>query len=311
MPLSLCQIFAFLWAIDDVSKILIIIISGTFIFNPFQIIGYDFQARVKSKDPSVIAFVITVILNILKILIILSGKGVIYLALTLLLEPILYAIFYWVAYEKRTNERVLQWKFDSDIAITLLKDSWPLIFSSAFALIYSEIDQVLIKYMMNATSVGIYDSAVRVVEAWYFIPNIIMTSLFPAMINAKMVSKETYHKRLKKISFLMIATAIAIAIPTTLFASLIIYILYGTAFMDGVVILQIYVWSLIGTFLGSLVVNYIIAENYRKMSFLVNFIPMLVNVILDILWIPEIRDHRTSICHINCIFFEPCNPFVL
>ena len=283
----LVSVSAIFWATDDVSKILIIILSGTFIFNSFQIIGYEFQARVRSKYPSVIAFIITIILNVLKVIIILSGKGVIYLALILLLEPILYAVFYWFVYEKQIGEKISQWTFDKKISITLLKDSWPLIFSSAFALIYSEIDQILIKYMIDARAVGIYDAAVRVAEGWYFVPNIIMVSLFPAIINAKIYSKEIYQKRLKKISLLLVAIALIIAIPTTIFASFIINIFYGSAFMGGVIILQIYIWSLIGTFLGSLVVNYIIAENYRKMSLFVNLIPMLVNVILDIIWIPK------------------------
>jgi len=283
----LVSVSAMLWATDDVSKILIVILSGTFIFMPFQLIGYEFQARAKSKYPSVIAFLATLILNILKVIVIFSGKGVIYLALILLLEPVLYAVFYWLVYEKRVGEKISQWIFDKKIAITLLKDSWPLIFSSAFALIYSEIDQILIKYMIDAKAVGIYDAAVRVAEGWYFVPNIIMASLFPAIINAKITSKEMYHKRLKKLSLFLIATALIIAIPTTIFASFIIYIFYGNAFMGGVIILQIYIWSLIGTFLGSLVINYIIAENNRKMSLYVNIIPMLVNVILDIIWIPK------------------------
>ena len=244
----LVSVSAIFWATDDVSKILIIILSGTFIFNSFQIIGYEFQARVRSKYPSVIAFIITIILNVLKVIIIVSGKGVIYLALILLLEPILYAVFYWFVYEKQIGGKISQWTFDKKISITLLKDSWPLIFSSAFALIYSEIDQILIKYMIDAKAVGIYDAAVRVAEGWYFVPNIIMVSLFPAIINAKIYSKEIYQKRLKKISLLLVAIALIIAIPTTIFASFIINIFYGSAFMGGVIILQIYIWSLIGTF---------------------------------------------------------------
>jgi len=283
----LVSIFALLWAMDDVSRILILILSGTFIFNSFQIITYEFQAQVKSKYPSVIAFVATVILNILKLIIIFSGKGVIYLALILLLEPILYAIFYWIVYEKQIGSKISQWRFDKTIAITLLKDSWPLIFSSAFALVYSEIDQILIKQMIDAHAVGIYDSAVRVAEVWYFIPNIIMVSLFPAVINAKITSREVYLKRLKKLTLLLLGLACIIAIFTSVLSPLIIYILYGSAFMGGVIILQIYIWSLIGSFIGNLVANYLIAENYRKITFLVNFIPMIVNVVLDIIWIPK------------------------
>jgi O-antigen/teichoic acid export membrane protein len=138
----LVSISAFFFAQDDVSKILILILSGTFVFNAFQIINYEFQARAKSKYPSIISFLVTLILNILKILVIISGKGVIYLAVILLLESILYAIFYWFAYEKKIEGKIFEWKFDKNIAKNLLIDSWPLIFTSAFVLIYSRIDQI-------------------------------------------------------------------------------------------------------------------------------------------------------------------------
>ncbi len=272
---------------NDISKILIIIISGTFIFNPFQIIGLEFQARVKSKYLSITAFIVTIILNALKVIAIFSGKGVLYLAMILLLEPILYTIFYWFIYEKHTGEKITSWIFDKKIAFDLMRDSWPLMFSSVFAVIYSEIDQVLIKNMINTYSVGIYDSAVRVTEVFYFIPNIIIASLFPAIINAKITSRELYQKRLQKISLLLVCLAGLISISLTLFAPFIIKILYGDAFVGSVVILKIYTWSLIGTFLGALIANYLIAENYRKISFFVNLIPMIVNVLFDIIWIPK------------------------
>jgi O-antigen/teichoic acid export membrane protein len=283
----LVSISAFFFAENDVSKTLILILSGTFIFNAFQIINYEFQARAKSKYPSIISFLVTLILNILKILVILSGKGVIYLAFILLLESILYAIFYWFIYEKKIEGKIFEWKFDKSIAITLLKDSWPLIFTSAFVLVYSRIDQIFIKSMMGAHSVGIYGSAVNIAEVWYFIPGIIVFSLFPAIVNAKKTSKELYHARLKKLSIILAVLAIAIALPVTILAPLIIKIIYGTAFMEGVIILQIYVWANVGTFLGVLTDNYLIAENYKNILLFRSLIPMIVNIILNIIWIPK------------------------
>ncbi|MFH1454929.1 MAG: flippase [bacterium] len=280
-------ISTFFFAQDDISKTLILILSGTFLFNTFQIISYEFQARAKSKYPSIISFLVTLILNILKILVILSGKGVIYLAFILLLESILYAVFYWFIYEKKLKEKISEWKFDKQIAITLLKDSWPLMFTSAFVLVYSRIDQILIKNMIGASSVGIYSAGVTIAEVWYFIPGIIVFSLFPAIVNAKKTSEELYYTRLKKLFYTLLILAIVIALPITIFAPFIIKILYGQAFMKSVIILQIYVWACIGTFLTYLIYNYLIIENYRKSIFLLSFIPMVINVVLNILWIPK------------------------
>ena len=280
-------ISAFIWTKDDVSKILVLILSGTFIFNAFQIINYEFQARIQSKYPSIIAFIITVILNSLKILVILSEKGVIYLAFILLLESILYAFFYWFAYEKKIGKSIFHWKFDKNIVIALLKDSWPLIFTSAFGLIYARIDQVLIKHMMEAKYVGIYGAAVTIAEAWYFLPNIIMPAMFPAIINGKKTSEEVYHGRIRKLALFLLFLSITIAIITTFFAPLIIKIIYGTAFIGGATVLKIYVWSNVGTFIGILMGNYLIAENKKRILTLVAFVPMVINIVLNLLLIPK------------------------
>lgn len=280
-------IFAAILAKDDVSRILIIILSGTFTLNAFQIITYDFQSRVDSKYPSFVSLGITFILNVLKVFIIMTGKGVIYLALTLLLESILYATLYILIYEKKTTSTLLGWKFDKEYAVKLIKDSSPLIVLSAFSMIYARIDQVLIKSMIDSKAVGFYDSAVRVAEVGSFVPGIIVSALYPAIVNAKQTSDELYTQRLKKLAILLFILALCIAIPIMMFAPYIIKTLYGNTFIEGVPVLKIYIWANIGTFLGILVTQYLTTENFRKILSFVAFVPMLCNVALNILWIPE------------------------
>jgi O-antigen/teichoic acid export membrane protein len=72
-----------------------------------------------------------------------------------------------------------------------------------------------------------------------------------------------------------------------IFAPLIMGILYGTAFAGSIIILQIYVWANVGIALNSLVFNYLITENYRKIILFVSFIPMVINIILNLVWIPK------------------------
>jgi len=280
-------IFAFFFGQSDVSKILIIILSGTFIFNAFQIINFEFQAQVKSKYPSIISCIVNLIINMLEVTIILTGKGVIYLAFVTLFGSILNAIFYWYFYEKKIEGKLFEWKFDKNIAKNLLIDSWPLIFANGFGLIYSRIDQVLIKNMLGASQVGIYSVAVILAEVWGFIPTIIVSSLFPAIINARKTSEKMYHERLKKLALLLLALAIIVSSVITLLAPFLIKLIYGPAFSGGIKILQIYVWASLGTFLGSLAYNYLLAENNKKLMVSMTFIPMAINIVLNVLWIPK------------------------
>jgi len=280
-------IFAKLFAQDDVSKILIYILSFVSIFQTFGIIYSEFQARVKSKLPSIITIFITLLLNVLKVGVILLNQGVIYLALIVLLEPILYSTFYSIAYKFEFKEKITDWKFNKQIALGLLRNSWPMILTAAFSVIYSRIDQILIKHIMDAGAVGIYSSAVIVAEAWYFVPGMITASLFPAIVNAKKTSEKLYEVRLKKVAILLLVLSVGIGIVNTILAPFIINLLYGSAFTGGIIVLQIYVWSNIGIGLGSLAFNYLITENYRKIILLSSFVPMISNLVLNLIWIPR------------------------
>lgn len=283
---AICGITALLVVENDVSKILIFLLTTTFALNSFQVINHEFQAQVRSKYPSIVTITVTTILNILKIITILLGEGVIYLSLILVLESVLYAVFYLYIYEKKLGGNIFSWTFEWAIAKTLLKDSWPLMFSTAFALIYARIDQVFIKHMIDVSSVGVYDAAVRLAEVWYIIPSILVTALFPAIINAKKTSEELYFARIKKLGLLLLVLALLISLPVTLLAPYLMTILYGKAFIAGVIVLQIYVWATVGIFLGSLVTNYLIAENHRRIVLFTSLVPMVINVSLNLLWIP-------------------------
>lgn len=278
---------ALLFTQDDVSKILIIILSFTFTFNAFVVISNEFQARVQSKYPSIISVTVTLILNLLKLAVIFFHKGVIYLALVLLLETILYASFYMYAYKKILNETILRWKYSATIAKGLLTDSLPLIFSYAFTIIYARIDQVLIKHILDAKAVGVYDSAVRIAEVWYFIPGIIVSSLTPAIVNANMVSDASYNSRLKKLILFMVLVGVGVGAIITFCAPFIMNIIYGHEFLGGVKVLQVYVWSSIPVSLGTLSVVYLLVEKKSKYVFYSTLIPMLANVALNLLWIPQ------------------------
>lgn len=308
---TLCLIFAYFSATSYLSLLLISILSFTFIFNSFALVSYEFYARVNNKLPSIISLVVLVILNVLKVFVILSGKGVIYIAFVLLLEPIITSLFLVYIYVKKYGS-IFKLSFDKIVARTLLKDSWPLIFPGAFALIYARIDQILIKHMIDTHSVGIYDSAVRISEGWYFIPTIIVSTFFPAIVLSKSISDSEYNKRLGRLAILLLFISIIIALPVTIFAKDIMQFLYGSAFTGGAGVLQIYIWAGVGTSLTALAINYLVNENFRKIIFYSYLTAMLSNVILNIAFIPRYGIIGSawatfisySLCPVSLIFFR-------
>ena len=93
--------------------------------------------------------------------------------------------------------------------------------------VYMKIDQVMLKEMLNTKAVGIYAAAVKLCEAWYFVPTVFTASLFPAIISAKQKNEQLYKNRLQKLYDLMVWGSLSLALLTTLSADKVIIILYG------------------------------------------------------------------------------------
>jgi len=227
--------------------------------------------------------------------------GLIYFAAVMVVESVILAIVLIIMYTKQ-KLNIFNWKIKFDLAKRLLKDSWPLILSGIAISIYMRIDQVMIKEMVDTKGVGNYAVAVRLSEVWYFIPMAITSSVFPAIINAKKIGEKLYYARLQKLYDLMTWLAVGIALPITFLANDIIRLLFGIQFQDAAGVLRIYIWAGIFVFLGVVSSQYLIAENYTKISFLRTFVGMIVNVILNIILIPKYGINGAAIATLVSFF---------
>jgi O-antigen/teichoic acid export membrane protein len=141
--------------------------------------------------------------------------------------------------------------------------------------------------MIDATAVGLYDAAVKLSEFWSFIPGTIMAAVYPAIVNARKNSEDSYNRRLGYLGIGLIILPLCIALPVTLTAPHIVGLVYGPQFSGAIPVLSIYIWANIGTFLGILVSQYLFTENQKKVLMFVAFVPMALNVYLNTIWIPE------------------------
>jgi len=177
--------------------------------------------------------------------------------------------------------------FKKEIAMFLLKDSWPLILSGMVIAVYMKIDQVMIKEMLDAEAVGQYAAAVRLSEAWYFIPMVIASSLFPAIINAKKQSEELYYSRLQKLYDLMVWMAIAIALPMTFLSDWVVNLLYGGQYNQAGSVLMIHIWAGVMVFFGVARHKWTITQNLQKYEIYIDIVGAISNVVLNLVLIPN------------------------
>lgn len=269
---------------DSRTNFFIYIIAGTTIFSAFNVIDFYFQAKVLSKYIVKINILGLFISSGIKIIFILMGAPLIYFIFLITLDSLfLMGGFIYIYVKQKLS--IWRWTFDKSIAIQMLKDGWPLIISFVMISVYMKLDQVMIHEMLGNDAVGQYAAGVRLSTAWYFIPSVIASSFFPAIINAKKIDNALYYSRLQKMYNIMIWLAIFIAVPMTFFSDSLIILLYGDAYVEAGTILMIHIWAGIFVFANMVNNNWYMTENKQLYAMVYTSIGAVVNIVLNYIFI--------------------------
>lgn len=284
----LIGVSAFIYLTSDKleENAIIYVIMFATLFQSFNVIDFYFQSKVMSKYIVYVNIFGFLLSSVIKILLILNVAPLAYFAYIIVFDAFILAIGYVYVFSSQKIS-ISNWSFDFELAKQLLLKSWPLILSGLMISIYMKIDQIMIREMLDAESVGIYSVAVRLSQAWYFIPIAIVSSVFPAIVSAKETNQAVFIFRMQKLYSLLVWMAIAIAIPTTIFGGSIVTLLFGVEYAGAAEPLVIHIWASIFVFMGVAFSRFLISENYFITDLYRTMLGLLINVGFNFLFIPK------------------------
>jgi O-antigen/teichoic acid export membrane protein len=268
-------------------QLFVLIVALGYIFKSFDTIDLWFQSQVQSKYSVFSRSIAFVIISIFKIGLVITQAPLVAFVLMYALDNLLAALLLIYLYHKKVTFSFFEWQVKYDVMKSLLKDSWPLILSGIAVMLYMKIDQVMIGNMLGDSQLGVYSAAVKLSEAWYFIPMIVSGSVFPAILNTRKKSRELYLERMQMLYDSFTLFTIFVALITTFVAPFVIHIIYGVEYIEAAAVLSIHIWAGIFVFLGVASSKYLVAENLTKISFYRTFIGAITNLTLNFILIPE------------------------
>jgi O-antigen/teichoic acid export membrane protein len=270
---------------DQQTYWMIAIITFGFLFQATNVVDFYFQSQVQSKFAVRAQAIQLILTSLFKIYLVWNQAELIWFAFALLLDQVVVAVLFLLVYQWEIESfpfYSFQWKQ----AKKLMKDAWPLIFAGLVVSIYMKIDQVMLMAMLDAKAVGVYSAAVKLCEAWYFLPTAVIASLFPAILEGKKRSSAVYETRIQKLYDIMVWGSLVIAIPTTLLADWVIYIFYGVDFQEATEVLKMYIWAGVFVSLGGASSKWLIAENLERYSFYRTALGAILNIVCNLYLIP-------------------------
>lgn len=264
--------------------IITVVQSIALFFETINIIQFWYQSRLKSKNVVIIAFIAYSIVAIYKVGLVLLRKGLVWFAFANSLNAILIAIFTFSLYKIQKGPKL---SFKKDLIKPLLSQSYHFILSGLMVAIYGQTDKMMIGSMCgNMAEVGYYSVATTITNLWSFIPSAIITSMRPIIIEAKEKDETLYLKRLKQLYAIVLWINFLYAIGVTIFANLIINILYGAEYLPAKVSLLLAVWSGGFSYVGVARDTWFVLEGYQKYSKWICLMGAVTNVILNLIFIP-------------------------
>ncbi|MES9993374.1 MAG: flippase [Candidatus Thiodiazotropha sp.] len=264
----------------------LLIVSLTIIFQPFEIFNYWFSAKIQGKYIFFSKITAITIASIIKVILVLASAGLIYFALTNVLLAFISATLYLIFFHKLGNAPIFSWIVSISRGKDLLSQGWMVFLGSIFAVIYLKVDQVMLRWLVDNESVGIYAIAANLSEAWYFIPTAIVTSLFPKLIQLREKNEKQYLKRFQQLFDFLFALACIVAIIISMFAQPLILLLYGSEYTQSAAILVIHIWAGLFIFMRSALSRWIIIENALVFSLITQGMGAFMNILLNLLLIP-------------------------
>ncbi len=276
------------------TQLVVLLLSFQLVLKGIDVFDYWFKSEIQSKYPVIVRSIVTVMYAGGQVACIMLGLSVEAFAALVAIQLALQTAGIYVAF-RLVREEQPNWTVSRTVAWDMMADAWPLIIAGLSVSVYMKVDQVMLGQMVGDTEVGIYATAVKISELWYFIPITIASSVFPKIVSMREnVSDGVYEERMQALYDGMALLAYAIIIPMTFLAGPIVELLFGNAYSASAPVLQVHVWAFLFVALGVARGRWLVAENLTRFSMVSTLIGALANLAINYVLIPSFESNGAA-----------------
>ncbi|NBB29416.1 polysaccharide biosynthesis C-terminal domain-containing protein [Cellulophaga sp. BC115SP] len=105
-----------------------------------------------------------------------------------------------------------KWQIQWSLVLEMSKGAWSVFVSKIIGLAQSKTDVLLLASLLNLSDTGRYSSALRLVEASYFVPVLLFTHQYPRLVEAKRLSEMLFFKKMRQYLQVSVGTSIVFVV---------------------------------------------------------------------------------------------------
>jgi O-antigen/teichoic acid export membrane protein len=176
--------------------------------------------------------------------------------------------------------------FSRDLVMPILKAAWPFAISGTLGLLFTNSDILIISWLRNASDVGIYSAAIRIVQTLYLVPSIIQFSTLPLLSRLAKTDNAKFRTVLERTLGIVFFASIPIALGGIVLGTELMGLIFGAPYRAGGLSFEILMATLVFDFPASIIINALFAYDHQKSLVVSSAMGGVVNVGLDLLLIP-------------------------
>lgn len=253
------------------------------IFQSLDLMQYWFQAKLLSRYTAMTMLVAYAVTGAYKIILLILGSSVYWFAVAQALDFCVIGVTLLIIYRKVGTQRL---SFSKKLAWQLFSRSKYYILSNLMIAVFAHTDRIMLKAMLDETAVGHYSAAVSCATMTGFVFVAIISSAQPVIFENAKIGPKPFEKSVSSLYCVVIYLSLVQCVGISVFAELIVKILYGSEYAPAVGALRLVVWYTTFSYLGAIRDIWILAEGKQRYIWKINIIGASANVILNSLLIP-------------------------
>ncbi|HOX86004.1 MAG TPA: flippase [bacterium] len=170
------------------------------------------------------------------------------------------------------DRKVLQW---------LMRESFPLALYLAMMLVYDRLDVLFLQHFWGEEAVGLYSAAFRLTAPMAFIPFAITTTIYPLLARGNQAGSPDLDQLFGLGLKILLLIGISIGMVSTLFAPLLINLLYGADFAASGRPFEILIWSQSVFFLAFFLIDYNNSQQRQRRNTLYILLMLVIGFVVQ------------------------------
>lgn len=278
--LILYAVFGNHWKFQLLSLLLLANIS-----NAFEVFERWFQHKSMNKHLVVWRVSNFSVFAITKLVAVLYFQSFIALALVVVIEVLSRNIGYRLLYQKY-RDTAIKGHYDQAVFSDIFAQTRFLIFSGLASVIYLKIDILMLESMAGAQQVGIYSVAAKLSEVWYVLPQIVITAMFPKLLEIAKQSQTRYLAILQRGFDGLFIAALVLSAGIYFISPALIALLFGEQYQESAAILQLHIFASVFIFMRVLLSQWLVSEKFAQFSLFSQLAGAVCNILLNLWLIP-------------------------